>query len=274
MSKVATIVLNRNLPDVTDRLCEQIKEHDGDLTDIFVVEAGSDNDKLSKHVTWHATWPEAREHGLRYSRGMNYGLSELWKEGLFDKYEAFFLLTNDTELPREPVLKLLLEELEAHPRVGLLSPCSRNWGERFLLKEQTIKYFWYIHNTAYLLRKGFIECIMDRNEPNYMNFLFDGSNFRGYGTEQELIAKGYANDWAAAITRNVWTEENESYLLNKSDLIKTEPYEENLRLYVEEGKAWMKRKYGFNNRWIMQMYAKFMYEKFFEYHPEVKAYKI
>lgn len=274
MSKIATIILNRNLPDVTDRLCEQIKKHDGDLTDIFVVEAGSDDDKLSKHVTWHATWPEARKHGLRYPRGMNYGLSQLWKEGLFDRYGAFFLLTNDTEFMQEPVLTPLLEELEAHPRVGLLSPCSRNWGERLLLNEHPTRYFWYIHNTAYLLRKDFVECIMERNEPNYMNFLFDGNNFRGYAIDQELIVKGYANDWAAAITKKVWTEENESYLLNRSDLIKTEPYEENLRLYVEEGKAWMKRKYGFNSRWTMQMYAKFMYEKFFEYHPEVKQYKI
>lgn len=274
MSRVATIVLNRNLPDVTDRLCEQIEKYDGRVTDIFVVEAGSDKDKLSQHVSWHADWPEAKEHGLRYSRGMNYGLSRLWKERLFEKYDFFFLLTNDTEFQQGPVLAPLLEELEAHPRVGLLSPCSRSWGERLLLKEHSTRYFWYIHNTAYLLRKDFTECIMERSEPDHMNFLFDGSNFRGYGAEQEIIIKGYANDWAAAITTKVWTEENESYLLNQSDLIKTEPYEENLRLYVEEGKSWMKRKYGFNSRWTMQMYAKFMYEKFFEFHPELKTYKI
>lgn len=274
MSRVATIVLNRNLPDVTDRLCEQIGKYDHHVTDLFVVEAGSDDDKLSRHMTWHADWPEARKHGLRYSRGMNYGLCQMWKEGLFGKYDAFFLLTNDTEFSCEPVLAPLLEELEAHPRIGLLSPCSRSWGERLLLKERPTRYFWYIHNTGYMLRRDFIECIMESDEPDHLNFLFDGSNFRGCGAEQELIAKGYANDWAAAITTKVWTEENESYLLNQSDLIKTEPYAENLRLYVEEGKSWMKRKYGFNSRWTMQMYAKFMYEKFFEFHPELKTYKI
>jgi len=274
MSRVATIVLNRNLPDVTDRLCEQITKYDGDVTDLYVVEAGSDADKLSRYMSWHANWDEAMEHGLRYSRGMNYGLSQLWKNQRFAKYDFFFLLTNDTEFPKETVLGPLLEELDAHPLVGLLSPCSRNWGERLLLDERPTKYFWYIHNTAYLIRRSFVECIMESDDPNHLNFIFDGSNFRGYGAEQELLAKGYANDWAAAITTKVWTKENESYLLNKADLIKTEPYEQNLRLYVEEGKAWMRRKYGFNSRWTMQMYAKFMYEKFFEFHPELNAFKI
>ena len=46
---------------------------------------------------------------------------------------------------------------------------------------------------------------------------------RGYGSEHELIAKAYANNWAAAITSSVYTSENETHLLTKSDLIKTEP---------------------------------------------------
>ncbi len=107
-----------------------------------------------------------------------------------------------------------------------------------------------------------------------MNFLFDGNNFRGYLSESELIAKAYANDWAAAITSEVWAGENESHLINQSDLIKTEDYHENLRLYLSEGKVWLRNKYGFNSRWSMQQYVKFFYDKFFEFHPEYSAYKI
>jgi hypothetical protein len=92
--------------------------------------------------------------------------------------------------------------------------------------------------------------------------------------ESELIAKGYANNWAAAITAEVCSEENEEYLLHHSDLIRTEPYEENLRLYVEEGKAWMRRKYGFPSRWAMQQHVKNFYDRFFEFHPEFNQYKI
>ena len=36
----------------------------------------------------------------------------------------------------------------------------------------------------------------------------------------------------AAITRDVWIEENEKHLLNKSSLIKTNPYAKNIKLYI------------------------------------------
>jgi hypothetical protein len=274
MNHIATIILNRNLPDITDRLCEHLLQHDGDITDVFVVEAGSDADRLSSHTTWYANWPDALIHGLRYSRGMNYGLSQLWKEGKFKQYDAFFLLTNDTELQPSPTLSILKNILDLHPRVGILSPCSQRWGERLLLAEQSTKYFWFIHNNAYLLRREFLESIFNEDQADSMGFLFDGKNFRGYGSESELIAKAYANDWAAAITSEVWAGENESHLLNRSDLIKTEGYEENLKLYVEEGREWMRKKYGFNSRWSMQQYVKSFYDTFFEFHPEYKSFGI
>jgi len=274
MKRVATLILNRNLPDATDCLVEHLIKYDGDLTDVFVIEAGSDQDKLSHYSTWHADWPDAIQHGLRYSRGMNYGLSQLWKDGKFDQYDAFFLLTNDTEFSKSPTLSVLLNVLDEHDRIGILSPCSRRWGEKLLLNEQPTKYFWFIHNTAYLMRRKFIETICNVEQPDYMNFLFDGNNFRGYGSESELIAKAYANDWAAAITKEIWAEENESHLINHADIIKTETYNENLKLYIEEGHRWMKYKYGFNSRWSMQQYVKSFYDRFFEFYPEFKQYRI
>lgn len=274
MKRVATIILNRNLPEPTDRLVEHIQKFDGKQTDVFVVEAGSDDTRLSKYCTWHADWPEAKQQGLRYSRGMNYALSLLWKNGKFNNYDAFFLLTNDTELMLESTLSPLLEILDHHKRVGILSPCSMRWGERLLLAEHSTKYFWFIHNNAYLLRRDFIISICNVDQPDIMNFLFDGSNFRGYGSESELLAKAYANDWAAAITKNVWAEENETHLLTRADLIKTEAYGDNIRLYVEEGRRWMRNKYGFNSRWSMQQYVKSFYDRFFQFHPEYESYKI
>jgi len=274
MKRVATVILNRNLPEPTDRLVEHVGKYDGDLTDIFVVEAGSDEGKRSKYCTWLADWKEAREQGLRYSRGMNYGLSQLWREGKFKDYDAFFLLTNDTEFMETNTIERLVAVLDRHKRVGILSPCSKRWGENMLLIGQPTKYFWFIHNNAYMLRRQFVETICNADHPDHMSFLFDGSNFRGYGSESELIAKAYANDWAAAITNEVWVDENESYLLNHADIIKTEAYSENLRLYIEEGRRWMKAKYGFPNRWSMQQYVKSFYDRFFDYFPEYKKYQI
>ena len=274
MKRIATIILNRNLPEPTDQLVEHLQKFDSEQTDVYVLEAGSDADKLSRFCTWHANTEEIQREGLRYSRGMNYALLKLWQEQRWEQYEAFFLLTNDTELQPEPTLFPLQDLLKEHPRVGILSPCSRRWGERLLLKQEHTKYFWFIHNNAFLIRREFLECIMEREQPDYFNFVFDGSNFRGYLSESELIAKAYANDWTAAITTQVFAEENESHLLNKADLIRTESYEENIKLYLEEGQQWLRRKYGFNSRWSMQQYVKSFYDRFFEFHPEYTQYRV
>jgi len=274
MKKTATIILNRNLPEPTDRLVQHLKKHDGLHTDVFVIEAGSDESKLSKFCTWHANSSKIRREGLRYSRGMNYGLLQLWNEGKWDNYDSFFLLTNDTELSQNSTISVLNLILEEHPRAGIVSPCSQNWGERLLLNDKPTKYFWFIHNNAYFLRREFLETIIQTKKATFMNFLFDGENFRGYLSESELIAKAYANDWTAAITRKVFAEENESHLLNKADLIKTETYEENLKLYIEEGQKWIHSKYGFNSRWSMQQYVKSFYDQFFKFHPEFSQYRI
>ena len=275
MKKTATIILNRNLPEETNALVEHLMKHDGDHTDIFVVEAGSDKDKLSKYCTWHVPTTEAVKHGLRYSRGMNYGLLQLWKEGNWDKYDSFFLLTNDTKFPKnQTTVGTLQKLLEDYPKVGVLSPCSDRWGEKDLIGANSLKYFWFIHNNAYFLRKEMLDQLLNKDNPTYIDFLFDGNNFRGYLSESETIAKVYANDWASAITTQVAAEEDESYLLNKNQLIKTESYEENLQLYVDEGLKWIKKKYGFNSRWQMMQYSKLFYEKFFEYFPEEKINKI
>jgi len=274
MRSIATIILNRNLPEVTDKLYEHLIKYDGDETDIYVLEAGSDNDKLSKYCNWHANSDEIINHGLRYSRGMNYALLQLYKEKKWEQYEGFFLITNDTEFSNSKTIKPLRDVLKKHQKVGILSPCSARWGEKLLLEKEQIKYFWFIHNNALLLRRTFIENIMETENSNYLNFIFDGTNFRGYFSESELIAKAYANNWAAAITSKVFAEENESYLLKKSDLIKTENYDENIRLYLQEGLIWLRRKYGFNSRWSMQQYVKSFYDSFFNYNPELKKYKI
>ena len=88
--KVATIILNRNLPKVTDNLVNHLKEHDGNYTDIFVIEAGSDDNNLSRNTTWHIKDEFTITHGLRYPRGVNIGIKNLYDEDKFAQYESFF----------------------------------------------------------------------------------------------------------------------------------------------------------------------------------------
>jgi hypothetical protein len=274
MSLAATVILNRNLPQVTNNLYEHLIKFDSDHTDVYVLEAGSDKNNLSKYCTWYADEPEIIKNGLRYNRGMNYALLKLFNTADWKKYDGFFLITNDTVLNNYKTVLPLIETINLHHRIGIISPCSTKWGEKIFLKKEKIKFFWYISNNALFLKREFIEDIMQVHNPSYFNFVFDGTNFRGYLSDSELIAKAYANDWAAGITSEVYAEENESYLLEKSDLIKTENYSKNLNLYLKEGREWVKKKYGFNSHWSMHYYAKNFYDKFFDHNPNLIRYKI
>ena len=271
--KTATIILNRNLPKVTDDLVTHIEKYDSNLTDIFVIEAGSDIDNLSNNMTWYINDDFTNAHGLRYPRGVNLGIKKLYDENKLQKYDSIFFITNDTILENKKTIEPLQKILNEHKKIGILSPCSKDWGEKIILKNTNIKYFWFIHSHAYFIRKEFIEDLCDFND-SYINLLFDGSNFRGWGLETELIAKGYANNWSSAITSEVIIEENNSLLIEKSDLIKTEKFDENLKLYVNEGKAWMRSKYGFKSKWDMVFYAKKFYDDFFERNKKLIDYKI
>ena len=272
MSKIATIIINRNLPKVTDRLYQEIKKNNS--TDIYVIDAGSDKDKLSKNCTWYIKDKDTKINGLRYNRGINLALAKLYNSSYFKKYNIFFCITNDTEIITKKFDNKILKIFNKHKKLGILSPLGTNWGEKFYLKKIKTKYFWFIHNHAYFLRKEFIEDLCNNYKPYKINFLFDGSNFRGYGSEIELIAKGYANNWASAITSEMKVQENSTYLISKSQLIKTETYEENFKLYLNEGKKWMKRKYGFNDKWSLNMYSKLFYDNFFEQNPECVKYRL
>jgi len=273
MKKVATIILNRNLPTITDKLFNLIKKFNNKHTDIFVVDSGSLKKNKSKKTTWAADWKLAKKNGLRFSRGMNFGLYNLFKEKKFDKYDYYFLITNDTVVEKKPFINKLVKIMDKEKKIAILSPCSRKWGERHLLRSKKLKFFWYIHNNAYFIRKNFIHKI--KNIKNgYMNFLFDGNNFRGFGSDSELVLKAYKNNMGAAITSEVWLSENESYLLNKSMLIKTEPFDENLKLYVKEGLSWMKKKYKFQTRWDMHLYVKKYYDSFFKKNQNLLKYSL
>ena len=271
--KTATIIINRNLPDVTDNLVNHLIEYDGDFTDIFVIEAGSEKNNLSKHTTWHIDDNFTTINGLRYPRGVNLSIKKMYEEKIFCNYDSFFFITNDTVLKKNKTIEPLQKTLNEHKKIGILSPCAEDWGENIILKNENIKYFWFIHSHAYFIRREFIEDLCNF-EDDYIDLFFDGNNFRGWGLEIELIAKGYTNGWASAITSMVQMSENNSYLIEKSDLIKTESFNENLRLYIKEGKEWMRKKYGFKSKWDMIFYVKSFYDEFFKKNKNLLKYKL
>lgn len=273
MSRVATIILNRNLPEAADHLVSVFRRYDCGNNDVYVVESGSDHDKLSRNCTWWADWPEAIRDGLRYPRGFNFGLAQLVRTGKFQDYDYFLLCCNDLEFDG-PMVSVLVEEMRTHPKVGIMTPCGVNWAERDLIGPDATRYAAHGNLIAWMLRRSFVEAIMERQTPDFMNFIFDGNNFRGYYAEQEIIIKGYINEFATAITTKCLVRERTELLKSKFDLIRTDRYEISQRLLFEEGREWMRRKYGFSTRYQMNQYAYMFFDQFFHLNPHLAPYKI
>ena len=47
----------------------------------------------------------------------------------------FLLLANDAEIKTKNCLKKFEKIFKKHPRMGLVSGCASNWGEKLLLKK-------------------------------------------------------------------------------------------------------------------------------------------
>jgi hypothetical protein len=271
--RVAVIILSRNLPEAVDRLVRSIRRYDLDGCDIYVIEAGTDRDKLSQHHTTWANWPEAMREGLRPARGFNLGISELIKAGRLQDYDYLFLLRATVQLDG-PVVSRLLDQMEEHPRVGIISPCGETWPEQELVGPDSLRYVWHINHHAWMLRRCFVDLIIDHHGSSDNGPIFDGSNFRSYGTDTELIVKGYINDYATALSTACLLREDPELLKTRADLIRTDPYDINARKVFDEGFQWMRRKYGFTTRLQFQQYATLWYDRFFDLHPALAPYRL
>jgi hypothetical protein len=266
--KVAVIILTRNLPDVVERQIQQLREHDCGRSEFFVVESGTDQSALSPHYTCWANWPEAMKDGLRLPQGFNFGLLDLVNKGRFEDFDYFLLMRVNIDIDPS-VVEILVSEIESDARIGIVSPCGVDWEERGLIGDADTRFVWHTHHYVWLVRRSVIERLMERESPSHVNFLYDGTNFRGYMADTELVVKAYINEYAMALTTRTWFREDEATLKTRADLIKTDPYHVNQRRVFEEAQRWMKRKYGFTSRLQMHQYADLFYQRFFDLHPDL-----
>jgi hypothetical protein len=173
-----------------------------------------------------------------------------------------------------PVVTRLLDQLEAHPRVGIISPCGETWPERELVGPDSLRYVWHINHYAWMLRRSFVDLVIDHHGLSTEGLIFDGANFRSYGADTELVIKGYINEYATALSTACFLNEDQELLKTRSDLIRTDPYDVNARKVFDEGFQWMRRKYGFTTRLQFQEYAKLWYDRFFVLHPGLAEHRL
>ena len=272
MKKCCTILLQRNLPEVTNKIGDQILQNNEEITDFYVVESGSDDSMLSKFTknTFHANWEDARKNGLRTGRGFNYGLTELEKLG--KKYEYYFLVTGDTVLEQDECVKILVEEMESNKKMGIISPLSKRWGKEFehMWEKNMTKSVTLIPHVAWMFRSDLVDRIsLDFNSKDYMGYLYDGENFRCYDADTEILVKCYQYGYFPAITSKVYISEDELLTDRNFEKMKTENRDTHKKLMWDEGMAWLKRKYNFNGKQEMRSLLHHSRYNFFKSNPEL-----
>jgi hypothetical protein len=124
----AVIVLDRNLPDVTDALCNQLIERSllsEPVTpfDLFVLESGSDRDRLSRYTSHHFVDEAAVKIGLRIARGLNAGVQ------LLPGYDVYGFFTNDVVLTHAgDTIGAVQQMFDRYPHIGLVECLGASAG--------------------------------------------------------------------------------------------------------------------------------------------------
>ena len=266
MKKSCTLFLQRNLPETTKSFAQNLETYSREVTDLYVIESGSDMDNVTSYNTFHADWEDAKKNGLRTGRGFNFGLKSLIENDL--DYEYVMMATGDTQFEAGPVVQTLIEEMENNPRIGIISPITWNWGERvtrFRGKQVTKAMHIQIPHICWMFRRECIDDLIDGRRPSvYDEFLYDGNNFRCYGADTEIMMRAYQKDWMFAVTSKA--EHKEDYELTDLNYkkMKTDSHSEHRKLMWQEGLEWIEKKFGLIGKTPFNNLLRKEYNDFFE----------
>jgi len=231
MKSVAIILMNRDLPEQTDRLYAEVAAQGTGLEKkIFVIEAGSAPERRSRHMTH---WYEDDPYRGRYF-AWNAGLEIAAAERDWDYY--WFLANDISFRAEEDALSELVAVMEAEPRLALIGPaepeaddyegCFPQPGRRWH-KASTV------HGLAHLIRGQAIR------EVGYANPEFHYS--QGAGTE--MTYRFYREGWSCGYSDRVslWHQGASTY----GNVVPISRHEY-LRLAREFACSYFVEKYGEN----------------------------
>ncbi|MFP4133945.1 MAG: glycosyltransferase family 2 protein [Halothece sp.] len=115
---VAIIVMNRDRPDITDQVVEQVKDMGEGLdTSLFVVEAGSHPEKRSRYATHYFRDPGYKGRYYAFNQGLKFAHQEK------SAYDYYWFVVNDITFPQgQDTLKLLWEAMQEAPNMAEIGP--------------------------------------------------------------------------------------------------------------------------------------------------------
>ena len=259
---IDVLILNRNLRSITDDLVRSIVFHNRNAM-VGVIDAGSRKEEKSDFTVVSDDSKFVAKHGLRINRGYNLGIK--WWLAHSTNSDWLLLLPNDSEIVAWYANELL-KQLENFPNAAVVIPIAPTNPYIALLGPLRLGLGWNFHEGPILLKRSYLE-----SRTKDQGYVFDEDNFRSYLSFIELSMQAYGDNWSVVATDLISFFENESHLLSDSALIQTESYSENLELLVIEGEAWLRKKYGWQDRWPLEMAARALFERYLEMNPSNKA---
>lgn len=258
------IILNRNLGEVCDALVSKLSEFIDNRTDqIIVVDSGSEANLKSQHTSVGLDDEFTKKHGLRFGRGMNLGLQ--YRRNLENTNPWVLLLPVDTEIIKWDLHKFL-GNIPSDHNIAAIKPASQDSEYLGILGNDEFRYGWNFEEGAWLISSNFLDFHF-KNFPE--SSFFDENNFRGYLTSLELAFRAYLNGFSVGISKSIIVFENDSHLLERSDLIRTEPIGENKKLLLTEGLNWLRNKYQIRDGWDFAQLVRLTFDQFMKENPHL-----
>ncbi len=233
--KIAVLIASRNRPDLVDDMVARIGRATGIDHDIYVVECGTDHDKLSPHSSvWYA---DTEFRGKCYGHNL-----ALEAANLTQRYDYYWVLMNDVVFDDGvDAAAILVDTLERNARMAILSPTAKDGqypgSERRPATANQDN--WRAVTTCDYL--GFMMRGSALREVGFLNADFTYC----WGAIHELAYKLYRNDWFVAYSDDVEYEHlgGSTYGVAGTGTISREEYQQNAKRFAYD---YFRENYGDN----------------------------
>ncbi len=186
MKLVSLITLNMNQPAITEALLDSlISVNVYPNIEVIVVDNASKTDPVPG---WKVKYPTMQfyrsEKNLGFTGGNNLGIT-------YAKGDYLFVINNDTEVTAN-LIGQLVDTLEKHPQIGVISPKINYWD-----KQDVLQYTGYTDMNYYTARN---QCIgqleKDKGQYDYL------TGKTGYAHGAAMLVKREAMDKAGVLADN------------------------------------------------------------------------
>ena len=218
MVKIAVLIVSRNRPDLVDSQAEWLAESVFIPHDLFVIECGTDRDKLSDHSTlWYA---DAEFRGKAWGHSLAIDVAR--KSG---KYDYYFVLMNDLVFDAGiDVLRILVEQMEKEPLMAILSPTNIEGDYPSSAPREYQD--WHAVSTC-----DYLAFMMRASAFDQVGFLNPSFQYC-WGAIHELAYKLYSNGWFVAYSDRVSYRHLGAYDNNDTNTISREEYRNRAALCI------------------------------------------